>query len=192
MTMKLREYADARGCGHTAVDMQRVTRPDVGNPRDVWKIRDWANESIRNDWQGFSESADMRLLFCDSPLSRGAKLPLAWRRSTCAPEEQPAKRRRDEPRSEENYPREIALLQGHLIQLYDERRKTCSGDAPWTGDTEWIFKTWHSLVKKHNKRAKLIAEPEIRGPFTWSYVRQMEIDLNLQSRCDSFSDRRPC
>ena len=46
--------------------------------RKINKIRDWANESLRDDWRGFSTDARMQKEYGITPLTQFCRLPNFW------------------------------------------------------------------------------------------------------------------
>jgi len=182
--------------------------------RKVNAIREWANQSIADGWAEFERHPEMQALYGPSPLSVTRRLPQMW--ANVWPAGSMARRRNpgdgsgvgglEHPASQvrvrgrkalkERHPLVIELLVGKLVLLVEDARDNAAGEAPVCVDTEWIFNTWHTLVKEHNRQAKLLADPPIRGyrkdgQFSWSWVRTMAIEAGLLCQSSGSKEDKP-
>ena len=156
--------------------------------RKINKIRDWANESLRDDWLGFSTNACMQKEHGKAPLSKFCRLPTSWLslKKTSADDGASVSkvRRRGRAFIKDKYPHQILLLQQSLLELHDEARRIDRGDTPQSCDPEVLYNTWHSLVEKFNRKAKILGQKEVtgqhpRGRFSWTWCRNQQKELGM-------------
>jgi hypothetical protein len=105
-------------------------------------------------------------------------------------------RRRGRPPLRDRYPVAVARLLGQLVKLHNDSRDSSDGSPPVTIDTEWIFNTWHSLVRKHNEEAAIIADPLVKGDrkdgrFSWSWVRSVGMELGMLCQKSGSKEDKP-
>ena len=106
-------------------------------------ILKWANQSLKENWEGFEKNSKMQSIFGLSPLSQCSRIPDVWCSATGV-----AKQRRGRIAFSKKYP-QLAALKAKLVDLHNEFRDQSAGKSPKSPTQEWIYNTWQTVTLKN-------------------------------------------
>ena len=106
-------------------------------------ILKWANQSLKENWEGFEKNSKMQSIFGLSPLSQCSRIPDVWFSATSV-----AKQRRGRIAFSKKYP-QLAALKAKLVDLHNESRDQSAGKSPKSPSQEWIYNTWQTVTLKN-------------------------------------------